>query len=204
MSFIRTILAASTLAASALALVASATTAAAADPQTAAWGSVGGWQIRVDRTVGNGCFASQAYRDGTGVRLGFNMSRKIVYLLFGNPNWRSIEAGKLYHLEFVFDDAVRYSGDLRGVRFGDYVFLDGDNLTYNFTRDFMQRSTLRISYRGAQISYLSLHNTYAAVAEVMHCQQEMAGAGSGTGSQYRNTVSPFAGTSSGPIDPFSR
>ena len=34
-----------------------------------AYAQVGGWQVRVDPAVGNGCFASQYYEDGTGIKL---------------------------------------------------------------------------------------------------------------------------------------
>jgi hypothetical protein len=53
--------------------------------RTAEWGQVGGWKIRVDRTLGNGgCFAFQSYEDGSVIRLGFNPERKTIYFLLGN------------------------------------------------------------------------------------------------------------------------
>jgi|HubBroStandDraft_6_1064221.scaffolds.fasta_scaffold143052_2 hypothetical protein len=48
-------------------------------------GQVGGWQIRVDPRLGNGCFASQHYADGTGLRLGIVPDRLSLYLILGNP-----------------------------------------------------------------------------------------------------------------------
>ncbi|HEY6984146.1 hypothetical protein [Reyranella sp.] len=166
---------------------------AAEETGTAAWGTVGGWQIRVDRSIGNGCFAAQGYTDGTVVRLGFDMNRRVIYLVFGKEAWRSIEPGKLYHVDFVFDGVARYGGDLRGVRLGGNVFLDADNLSVAFTRDFMERTELRVYYRGVLINHLSLRNTYAAIGEVIHCQQEIAGSGDGGAgaAPYRNAGDPF-------------
>jgi hypothetical protein len=67
---------------SALCSIALTTSAVA---QTAEWGQVGGWKIRVDRTLGNGgCFAFQSYEDGSVIRLGFNPERKTIYFLLGN------------------------------------------------------------------------------------------------------------------------
>jgi hypothetical protein len=198
-----------TMAAAALAVAASmaARPATAGDDGTAAWGSVGGWRIRVDRSIGNGCFALQGYRDGSVLRLGFDMTRKAIYLVLGNASWRSIELGKLYRIDFVFDGATRYSGDFRGVRLGGSTFLAGTSLSFDFTRDFMERNEVRIYYRGAMVGDLSLRNTYAAVAEVVHCQQEIAASGSGGGrpsGTYRNTAGPFAGASGAVRDPFAR
>ena len=145
----------------------------------------------------------QGYRDGSVLRLGFDMTRKAIYLVVGNDNWRSIELGKLYHIDFVFDGAARYSGDFRGVRLGHAVFLAGTSLTFDFTRDFMERSAVRIYYRGALIGNLSLRNTYAAVGEVIHCQQEIAASGS-NGGRHPGEANPFADGATNARDPFSR
>ena len=182
---------------------AAASPAVAADDGTAAWGKVGGWQIRVDRSIGDGCFALQGYRDGSVLRLGFDMTRKAIYLVVGNDNWRSIELGKLYRIDFVFDGAARYSGDFRGVRLGGAVFLAGTSLTFDFTREFMERNAVRIYYRGTPISNLSLRNTYAAVGEVIRCQQEIAASGS-NGDRNIGTADPPAGDPANARDPFRR
>lgn len=179
---------------------ATASPAGAADDGTAAWGTVGGWQIRVDRSIGDGCFALQGYGDGSVLRLGFDMTRKAIYLVVGNGNWRSIELGKLYRIDFVFDGGTHYSGDFRGVRLGDAVFLAGTSLTFDFTRDFMERAAVRIYYRGALISNLSLRNTYAAVGEVLHCQQEIAA--SGSSGNRPGAANPSAGDPASARDPF--
>ena len=189
----------------AMLVVAAAVPAVAADDTaaggTAAWGKVGGWQIRVDRSIGDGCFALQGYSDGSVLRLGFDMTRKAIYLVVGNDKWRSIELGKLYRIDFVFDGTTRYSGDFRGARLGAGVFLVGTSLTLDFTRDFMQRNAVRIYYHGALISSLSLRNTYAAVGEVIHCQQEIAASGS-SGGRRIGSATPFAGDPVTAGDPF--
>ncbi len=48
------------------------------------WADVGGWEIRVDASVGNGCFAIQQYEDGSIVRVGVDIDNKRLYLFFGN------------------------------------------------------------------------------------------------------------------------
>ena len=48
------------------------------------WAQVGGWEIRVDQSVGSGCFAIQTYEDGTVVRMGVDVSDQRVYLRIFN------------------------------------------------------------------------------------------------------------------------
>ena len=173
--------------------------------ETVKWGQVGGWQIRVDRTVGDGCFASQRYEDGTALRVGYDAQKKTIYFMMGNSAWRSLEAGKVYQMLFVFDDYKKYNGELTGTRLGDATFLEHSNVTYEFTKDFMERGGVRVHYRGAQIAHLSLRNTFAALAEVVNCQKEIAGTGD-QGNSTQPTSDPFSrgsrpGRSS---DPFSR
>jgi hypothetical protein len=168
--------------------------------QTAAWGTVAGWEIRVDRSIGDGCYAYQPYEDGTTVRMGFDNEKKTIYLVLGNAAWKSLEIGKAYRLQFLFDETSKYSGDFKGIRMGDgkVVFLDGDNLSYDFTVDFMQRNHVRLYYEGSQIAHLSLANTFAAIGEVVKCQESMGGL-KDTQDPFRSTRSP-----SSPQDPFSR
>jgi hypothetical protein len=177
---------------------------ALSETKTAEWGQVGSWAIRVDQTLGNGCFASQLYEDGTYLRMGFDQKKQSIFILFGNPAWRSLEAGKMYQITFLFDDQKKYTGEMNGILFIGKVFLDHSNLSADFAKDFMQRSTVRVSYRGSQITHLSLRYTYAAMAEVLNCQKELTGLGGQGGSTQ--TSDPFAGNSrsdrSG--DPFAR
>src|SRR5262249_20602608 len=149
--------------------------ACADNNETGKWGKVGGWEVRVDQSLGHGCFAMQLYEDGTVIRVGFNISTRTIYFTLGNPAWRSLEAVKVFRMRFVFDDQKPYDGELTGRQFGSegMVFLDHSNVSYEFTKDFMERSGVRVYYRGSQITHLSLRNTYAAISEVMNCQKEM-------------------------------
>jgi hypothetical protein len=188
-------------AAAAMSMVCWSATAGAQN--TAKWGEVGGWQIRVDRTVGDGCYAHQIYEDGTVIRLGFDMKKGSIYFMITNRAWQSLETGKLYAIRFVFDEQQAYNGELRGTKLGEMVWLDHSNVSTAFTKDFMQRSSLRVYYRGGKIAGLSLRNTYAAVTEVMNCQREMAGnTGQGGGQRTGDPFRSDGGQRSS--DPFSR
>lgn len=160
------------------------------------WGQVGGWSIEVDRSVG-GCFALQRYADGTGIRLGFEPNKNSVYLMLGNPAWKSLEPGKLYQIRFVFDGPRSHVRELRADVFGGSVYLDQPSIGVEFAKDFMQRNELSIYYQGTEIARLPLTNTNDVMAEVLECQKEV----SSTGNQG-SSGDPFA--RGGTRDPASR
>jgi hypothetical protein len=161
--------------------------------KAAKWAQVGGWDIRVDESVGNGCFAMQTYEDGTVARIGVDVSQQRIYLLFLNEAWKSLEVGKIYPVRVVFDGVSTYNGDMKGHRLaGGAIVLSHSNLSSEFVKDFMQRNGMRIYYQGSSIASLSLRNTYAAIGEVFNCQKEF---GFGSGSSQNSD--PFSSSSGG-------
>lgn len=178
---------------------------AAPDSGAAKWGKVGGWEIRVDRSLGDGCFAVQFFERGTVVRIGFDVKNQKIYVFFGHTDWKSLEVGKVYPVRIVFDGTKSYDGELRGQRIGDdsIVFLAHRNLSSAFVKDFMERSGMQVFYRGERIANLSLANTFAAVSEVMNCQRELGAATRSSGGQGGGS-DPFAASpgSRGSKDPF--
>lgn len=184
-----------------LVILAAAASPASAQKETAPrWGEVGGWAIRVDRSIGDGCYAHQHYEDETFVRIGFDVKKGTIFFMIGNPGWRSLEAGKIYPMQLIFDGQQRYNGEFQGIKINDLVWLDHSNVSSDFAKDFMQRSSLRVFYQGNRIAALSLKNTYAAVVEVMNCQRELGGSSGGASVP----PDPFGGGSRRPADPFSR
>ncbi|MBS0523225.1 MAG: hypothetical protein JSS04_06270 [Proteobacteria bacterium] len=167
---------------------------------TASWGQVGGWKILVDRSVGDGCFAFQPYEDGTIVRIGVDRNHQAVYLLFGNPQWKSLEVGKRYRMRFVFDRASSYDGELVATEIGSSTpkttVLKHANLAGSFVNDFAQRNIMEIYYQGSRVANLSLRNTYAAISEVVNCQREMG--------FTQKSSDPFSSGSGNSRDPFAR
>ena len=172
---------------------------AARSDETAKWGQVGGWDIRVDRTVGDGCFAMQVFGRGTIVRIGFDVASRAIYLVFGHDDWKSLEEGKRYPVVVRFDNSQDYNGEMKGERLGKAIFLVHHNLNADFLKDFMARNSMEIFYRGDSIARVSLQNTFAAVAEVIKCQREIGFAGARQRSQDPSSGTP---ASRGGADPF--
>ena len=156
-----------------------------------AYAQVGGWQVRVDPAAGNGCFASQYYEDGTGIKLGIDPERHNLYLILGNLAWTSLEEGKTYRLRFVFDQAKAYDSDLEAGALGDWVVLGRSGLGTDFMTDFAESTGVRIDYRGAPIAHLSLRNARAALTEMTKCQKKMESSG-GNSASVRPASDPFS------------
>ena len=155
--------------------------------QTAQWGQVGGWQIRVDRTVGDGCFAVQEFEGDTIVRIGYDAAAKRMYLLFTDDDWKSLEVDKVYPVRIVFDGSTSFNGEMTGLKLGKSIWLAHRNVSSDLVQAFMERNTMRIFYQGTQIAHLSLRNTFAALMEVVTCQKAMS-----TGTAPGKPAAPIA------------
>src|SRR3979490_1150715 len=101
-----------------------------------AYAQVGGWQVRADPAVGNGCFASQYSADGTGIRLGIDPVPHKPYLILGNPAWTSPEEAHTYRLRLVLDQAKAYDSDLKAGPLGDWVVPGRSGHGTDFVTDF--------------------------------------------------------------------
>jgi len=122
--------------------------------------------------VGDGCFALGAFNGGTVTRIGYDANQSQIYLLFADEAWKSLEAGKLYPVRILFDGGNPYEGEMRGQQLGNMVVLAHRNLSTDFVKDFMQRNSMQVYYRGQPLFSISLRGTYAAIAEVINCQRE--------------------------------
>lgn len=165
------------------------------------WKSVGLWEIRVDNTLGYGCFLLAGYKGGSVLRIGFDRNRGNAYVMISRESWTSLEPGKEYALEMQFDGKPRWQARATAIRLGGrgipmlYVpFTDSD-----FIGEFMRSHGLRIWYRGEQISNLSLRGSYEAAQEMVNCQAQIETVRQGQKSD------PFAAGSRGSTrnDPFA-
>lgn len=140
---------------------------------------VRGWFIGVDRSIGDGCFMYSTFDGGSVLRAGFNVDGDSMYILVGNRNWMSLEEGKLYPIEIQFGNRPPWTGDA-----SVFIWSDGDralnltvpftnNIANNFVRELQQTQNVIVRYQGRQIMNLSLKGSFAAMAEVMNCQETM-------------------------------
>ena len=163
---------------------------------TVLWRTVGQWQIRVDASLGYGCFLVGSYTRGTVLRIGIDQQSGNGYVMVGNEVWRSLQVGSQYDLALRFDGAAPWRGraTARRIGSGDMVFLYLSFDRARFLVELARRLNMTIYYQGAVVTTLPLYGTNAAVQEMLNCQRAADIARKNT----RPKGDPFAGSPQGP------
>lgn len=148
--------------------------------QAVTWNDdVRGWFVGVDRSVGDGCFMYSSFDGGGVLRAGFNVDVDSMYIIVGSRSWMSLEEGKLYPIEIQFGNRSPWTGDASvfswdsGEKALQLTIPFTDNIADNFVRELQQTQNILVRYQGQQILNLSLRGSFAAMAEVINCQQNM-------------------------------
>ncbi len=170
---------------------------------------VEGWEIRVDKTLGDGCFAAAVYERLTFLRIGYNADADKIYLMIGDPKWKSLEAGKRYPLEIKFGNESPWQGDATAIGDDDWVALMMEVRRDNsgtFLREYMEEQFVEISYNDQPIATLALRGSYKAGLALIECQalfesHRQAGSGSSRNPGEEH-VDPFAVPGNDVDDPF--
>jgi hypothetical protein len=174
-----------------------ATTASANTTDTALWKQFQYWQVRVDASIGNGCFMQAVY-GATVLRIGLDMRNRTSYIMLINEEWQSLAAGQSYPVQIRFDD-VAHSGwaTWQGQAFrmphgtpAMMVHFDNTEVWNAFTYG----SAVHIAYGGRPLINGNLPGSAEAAMAMISCQQSLQGAGISGGSD------PFKGAPAS--DPF--
>ena len=163
---------------------------------------VRGWYLGVDTSIGNGCFMTASYDDGTFLRMQFNPELAQFQFIIGSEHWESIEAGKHYNLSVAFGSRSPWTGEADGMRLGSLPALllsvpFEDDKAETFIGELQQMPHVVVGYNGNEIASLELSGTYAAMEEVMQCQQAISEAADQQPAKAADPFSPAA-----PADPF--
>lgn len=132
------------------------------------WAEVGRWDIRVDTTLGSGCFAIVV--DGDRVfRFGIDNKSSSFYGVVGKTGWDSIEQGREYPLDIELDtegawDVPGTGIDLSGTKGLGFTVTDP-----LFVEEVMERRTMYVRYQGEQIMKLSMQGSARALAKLGEC-----------------------------------
>ncbi|MBX9777892.1 MAG: hypothetical protein K2Y71_26225 [Xanthobacteraceae bacterium] len=174
------------------------TPSAAFAQDTPLWRTVGQWQIRVDASLGFGCFLVGSYTRGTVLRIGIDQQNGNGYVMVGNEAWRSLEVGNQYDLAIRFDSNSPWRGraTARRIGSGEMVFLYLSFDRARFLVELARRNNMTIFYQGDVVTSLPLHGTNAAVQEMLNCQRAADAA-----RKNRPQGDPFAGSPQGPGGP---
>ncbi|MGV4793238.1 hypothetical protein [Rhizobium sp. F40D2] len=143
-----------------------------ADDKAIQWKEVGGWTVAVDPTLDNGCFVLTSFDDDTIFRLGFNFRQKDkpLYILLGNPNWKSLEKGKHYPIELSLDQ-TQWTADARGLDLDGLKSLWIDTDDTDLIEEFAGKLSFRARFNGKEIVALGLKDSERAADELLACQK---------------------------------
>jgi hypothetical protein len=135
------------------------------------YGEAGGFAVMVDPTLGNGCFLTSDFEDGSTVRIGLDPTVEKGYVATFNEAWGDIVDGQEYPVTFMLDDQ-QYDGTATGIHLSDVpgalIYFD----SADFLNDLGTRSTLSLSANGEEVMVIDLTGTDEALAMTLACQAE--------------------------------
>ncbi|MDJ0628390.1 MAG: hypothetical protein QNJ44_09040 [Rhodobacter sp.] len=170
------------------------------------WKNVGDWEISIDPTISDGCYAVATWNGGTVLRIGRNPQEDNFYFLIGNDKWASLQPDEPYDIEIQFGSRAPWDVSANGLQFnpGETVYLHAQSTKMDFIREFQRALSMKISYNDNEIDNLKLTGSRRAWDEVENCQRQVAArgpgsasdpfatGGSGSGKSKRATDDPFA------------
>ena len=139
------------------------------------WGEAGVWEIYVDPAPENGCYATRFFLSGTAMRIGLRPDGGL-HLAMGRSSWQFVEAGKTYRMKFEFGNGRTYEEDFDAVAVGSVTILVAPAMSAAFLSDFMEKTSLRIYYRGTTVAIVLLLDIDEAIAQLTACNASRPGA----------------------------
>jgi hypothetical protein len=142
--------------------------------------NVEGWSVAIDRTIADSCFIFSGFDNDVFLRFQFNTIQQNVQFIVANIQWESLENGRDYDLEVVFDEDETWSGMAKGHRWNDILpslvlsVPMADQQASHFLKDFTGVGSVSISHEGSEIAKLALAGTEEAVASMMKCQASVS------------------------------
>jgi len=130
-----------------------------------------GWTVGVNQSHTR-CFAFAAFQSETAVWLGVGDAGNDFLIAFANRAWSSIENGKAYDLEVVYN-RKNWRGTFSGFTFGDSMGMVARGLSEDFVVDFDRSPGFEIRYQGKSIGRLSLEGSKAALGAAISCAQDL-------------------------------
>jgi hypothetical protein len=136
------------------------------------WGSVAGWDILIDHSIGSGRLIQAAYEDGSVVRIGFDRVAGDGYVTALNESWGAIEEGAMYPITFELDGAS-YDGEAKGIYLNGVPGADIHFSNPDFLFDLAKKYTMTLYHDGSEVMSINLDGSYVGLEAVMECQDEM-------------------------------
>ena len=133
-------------------------------------GTVSGWDIIIDQSLGFGCAMQSEFEGGALVRMGFNKQDGHGYIIVLSEDWSDIQVGQHYDIGMDLDGR-QYTGNAEGFELSGMpgVYIPFDNS--EFFVSIMKKHTLQLKHQGRSAIAISLAGTYNALEATMSCQE---------------------------------
>lgn len=135
------------------------------------WDEVGGWDILVDPTLGNGCLIQAEFTNGVVVRVGFDRNDGGGYVTAFHDNWGDIVEGETYDILFDLDGQT-YEGVARGLYLADVPGADIYFDNFDFLWDIAARQTMTLFNESGEVMAIDLTGTMVALDAALTCQEQ--------------------------------
>lgn len=141
------------------------------------YSKIGRWNVIIDHTLGNGCFALTQWNDGTVFRFGYSPTYETkMYVFVANLAWKSIEIGKEYNLKIKFGSYTPWEGSATARKMGDIKVLYLGFNDPGFFKELSSADDMSLFYGNRLVNKLDLVDSSAAVSEVARCQSSQPAA----------------------------
>jgi hypothetical protein len=144
--------------------------AGAQDDMSPLWEKVGRWDIRVDTSLGSGCFAI-VIDDERVFRFGIDNTSSTVYGVVGRTGWDSIEKAREYPIDIEFDSEGAWDTPATGMDFDGVKGLGFEVDNGLFIDEMIAGRTMYIRYQGEQIMKLSMEGSARAAVKLVECME---------------------------------
>lgn len=150
------------------------------------------WEIDVDPTIDNGCYAVAKWEGGTVLRIGLNPEERNFYLLIGNEAWSSVRPDTVRDLKLQFDLEPPWEISARTLQFapGATVFMHAESEQAAFVEEFMRARHMRITFGGNEMDVLKLTGSSRAIRKVAECQKRVEAESGTTEAEAPDAVEP--------------
>ena len=134
-------------------------------------GDVAGWEVLVDRSLGDGCLIQAEYEDGSLVRIGFDLEQREGYITVVNENWGYLEDGAEYEVNFDLDNEP-YEGIATAIEIGGTPGVDITFDNSDFLFHIAKKYTMTVYNTDMErVMAIDLDGTYNALQSAMDCQE---------------------------------
>ena len=139
---------------------------------TELWSEVGVWSIMVDRSIGDSCFVTAGFDEGTLLRVGIDrLNNGESYLMMANPAWSSLKTGDRHEVTFRLDSNSPWEAKMEVVELDGMAVLSTPFTNNRFWMEFAASNVISIMRGSRVITRLSLDGSGAALDAFLECQK---------------------------------